>query len=191
MWPQSKVTSELLKSLMPRPSRRYIKSGGSSQWLFLKYLFNKFYLLSRFLKNKAHPTLISSRKPSLLESELWYKYIYIFFLFSGHLPSSGPFSTLRSGQVEILREGPWLCYLVLAAYPTLAISSWRPSPSAMRNYLFSSLDFPGGSDGKSICLQCGRPGFDPWVRKIPLEKEMATHSRTLAWKIPWMDEGAW
>ena len=39
------------------------------------------------------------------------------------------------------------------------------------------LNFPGGSEGKSICLQCGRPGFDPWVRKILLEKEMATHSR--------------
>ena len=24
----------------------------------------------------------------------------------------------------------------------------------------------GGSDGKSICLQCGRPGFEPWVGKI-------------------------
>ena len=28
------------------------------------------------------------------------------------------------------------------------------------------LDFPGGSDGKSICLQCGRSGFNPWVGKI-------------------------
>ena len=27
-------------------------------------------------------------------------------------------------------------------------------------------DFPGGSDSKSICLQFGRPGFDPWVGKI-------------------------
>ena len=26
--------------------------------------------------------------------------------------------------------------------------------------------FPGSSEVKSICLQCGRPGFDPWVRKI-------------------------
>ena len=25
---------------------------------------------------------------------------------------------------------------------------------------------PDGSDGKSVCLQCGRPGFDPWVGKI-------------------------
>ena len=36
-----------------------------------------------------------------------------------------------------------------------------------------------------VCLQCGRPGSDPWVGKIPLEKEMATHSSILAWKIPW------
>ena len=26
--------------------------------------------------------------------------------------------------------------------------------------------FPGGSDDKRICLQCGIPRFDPWVRKI-------------------------
>ena len=39
-----------------------------------------------------------------------------------------------------------------------------------------------------ICLQCRRPGFDPWVKKIPLVKEMATHSSILAWKIPWNEE---
>ena len=37
-----------------------------------------------------------------------------------------------------------------------------------------------------------RPGFDPWVlsqgREDPLEKEMAAHSSTLAWKVPRMDE---
>ena len=32
------------------------------------------------------------------------------------------------------------------------------------------------------------PGFDPWVRKIPLEKRMATHSSILAWRIPWTEE---
>ena len=32
-------------------------------------------------------------------------------------------------------------------------------------------DFPGGSDGKSVCLQCGRPGFSPWVRKIPWRRK--------------------
>ena len=33
-----------------------------------------------------------------------------------------------------------------------------------------------------------------WVRSLgredPLEKEMATHSGTLAWKIPWVEEPA-
>ena len=33
---------------------------------------------------------------------------------------------------------------------------------------------------------------ETWVRSLgwedPLEKEMATHSNTLAWKIPWMEE---
>ena len=33
------------------------------------------------------------------------------------------------------------------------------------------MGFPGGSDGKSICPQCGRPGFDPWVRKMPWKKK--------------------
>jgi len=29
------------------------------------------------------------------------------------------------------------------------------------------MSFPGGSDSKRIRLQCGRPSFNPWVRKIP------------------------
>ena len=82
---------------------------------------------------------------------------------------------------------------------------------------------PGSSAGKE-CLQCMRPWFESWVRKIPwrrdrlptpvflgfpggsadqesshnvgdpglipglgnpLEKEKATHSSILAWRIPW------
>ena len=42
--------------------------------------------------------------------------------------------------------------------------------------------------GKEAACQYRRPercGFDPWVRKIPLEKEMATHPSILAWEIPW------
>ena len=42
----------------------------------------------------------------------------------------------------------------------------------------------------SVCLRFGRPGFDlghlGW--EDPLEKEMAAHSSTLAWKIPWTEE---
>ena len=41
---------------------------------------------------------------------------------------------------------------------------------------------------KSLPAMQEVPTFDPWVRKIPLEKEMATHTSILAWKIPWMEE---
>ena len=47
--------------------------------------------------------------------------------------------------------------------------------------------FPGGLDVKRICRQCRT-----WVwslsREDPLEKEMATHSRILAWRTPWTEE---
>ena len=41
---------------------------------------------------------------------------------------------------------------------------------------------------KQNCLQCRRPGFDPWIGKTHLEKGMATHSSILAWKTPWIEE---
>ena len=53
------------------------------------------------------------------------------------------------------------------------------------------LGFPGGASGKEPTYQCRRPkrlGLDPWIRKIPLEEEMATPSSNLAWKIPWTEE---
>ena len=50
-----------------------------------------------------------------------------------------------------------------------------------------SVDFPGGSNGKASAsmqeIQVQSLG-----QEDPLEKEMATHSSTLAWKIPWMEK---
>ena len=47
---------------------------------------------------------------------------------------------------------------------------------------------PWWLSGKESACQCRRRGFDPWVGKIPLEEEMATHSSILAQKIPWTME---
>ena len=33
------------------------------------------------------------------------------------------------------------------------------------NYAYYIMGFPDGSEYR-VCLPCGRPGFDPWVRKI-------------------------
>ena len=47
--------------------------------------------------------------------------------------------------------------------------------------------FPGGSDGKRLPTMWETQVWSPG-REDPLEKEMATHSSTLAWKIPWTEE---
>ena len=47
--------------------------------------------------------------------------------------------------------------------------------------------FPGGSDGKEPVCNEGDPGSIPESGRS-LEKEMATYSHILAWKILWMEE---
>ena len=46
----------------------------------------------------------------------------------------------------------------------------------------------GGEVSTCQCRRHKRHRFDPWVRKIPLEEGMATHTTTLAWRIPWTVE---
>ena len=45
--------------------------------------------------------------------------------------------------------------------------------------------FPGGASGKEPTCQCRRHkrwGFNPWVRKIPWRRSVATHSTILGWR---------
>ena len=77
-------------------------------------------------------------------------------------------------------------YLRLLMFLPAVLLPARASSSPAFHMMYS--DFPGGLEGKASTCKCGRPGFDPWVREDPLEKEMATHSSTLAWKIPWTEK---
>ena len=53
--------------------------------------------------------------------------------------------------------------------------------------LSSYLYFAFGSDGKASVYNVGDPVWSlGW--EVSLEKEMAIHSRTIAWKIPWIEE---
>ena len=40
----------------------------------------------------------------------------------------------------------------------------------------------------TLISQCGRTQVPSLAQEDPLEREMATHSSTLAWKIPWTEE---
>ena len=52
----------------------------------------------------------------------------------------------------------------------------------------SSLGLPRWLSGKESTRQFRNLRFDPWVGEDLLEKEMATHSSTLAWEISWTEE---
>ena len=53
----------------------------------------------------------------------------------------------------------------------------------LKSNCFVNEDFPCGSDGKVSVYNAGDPG-----QEDPLEKEMAIHSSTIAWKIAWTEE---
>ena len=55
-----------------------------------------------------------------------------------------------------------------------------------RSKYLVSHGLPRWCSGKEFACQCRRgkrSRFNSWVRKIPMEKEMATHSRIPAWRI--------
>ena len=95
----------------------------------------------------------------------------------------------------------------------VGFSPWgrKESDTIKRLHFHFSLSCIGGGNGNPLqcsCLENPRDGglaslvaqlvknplamWETWVRALgwedPLEKEMATHSSTLAWKIPWMEE---
>ena len=43
---------------------------------------------------------------------------------------------------------------------------------------------PWWLSGKEPAYQFRKHGFDPWIRKIPLEKKITTYSSILAWEMP-------
>ena len=60
-------------------------------------------------------------------------------------------------------------------------------PPPFYRYLLNTYGFPGGSVVKNPLTNTRDMGSFPGLED-PLEKEMATHSSILAWKIPWTEE---
>ena len=68
--------------------------------------------------------------------------------------------------IYILNDGSWKESIPHTAYPHKALVIKTP---------------PANAGGKSC-------EFDPWVGEDPPEKEMATHSSILVWRISWAEE---
>ena len=64
---------------------------------------------------------------------------------------------------------------------------YKPFMVNLGKYIEILQGFPCGSDSKASAYNAGDP-VQSLGREDPLEKEMATHSSILAWRIPWMEE---
>ena len=84
------------------------------------------------------------------------------FTFIKRFFSSSSLSALRVVSSAYLRL---LIFLRAILIPACA------SSSPAFHLMYSAYDFPGGSEVKSVCLECRRPGFDPWVGKIPWRRK--------------------
>ena len=80
----------------------------------------------------------------------------------------GPLSITAPGACSNSCPSSQWCHPTFAS-SVFPFSSCLQSFPASGFFLLSQFFFTGGSDSKSVCLQWGRPGFDPWVRKIPRE----------------------
>ena len=56
-----------------------------------------------------------------------------------------------------------------------------------RTELKALMELPRWLSGKEYASNAGDEGLMPGL-EAPLEKEMATHSSSFAWKIPWTEE---
>ena len=63
------------------------------------------------------------------------------------------------------------------------ISPKQPDPPTAHGPLIEGCIFPSSSVGKESACSAGDPGLIPGSGRS-LEKGMATHSSTLAWRIP-------
>ena len=116
------------------------------------------------IKNRMHCSILS--KPLLNEMKLW--------------------ATVASNH--FLQKVNLSKYFIKIKLLTIPVFNFY----ARDLYLVSSMCFPGGASGKELacqCRRCKRPGFSPWVGKIPLSRAWQA-TPVFCLENP-MDRGAW
>ena len=132
---------------------------------------------------------------SSLPTSIWLlkfgEWIFRLWLSRGIAPK---FFWIRTvSKFQITTDACYTFYLIPVSYPGsgLELMALFSRYTGVRKhpvmYSCNQYYFPGGSRSKESACKAGRPGFSPWVGKIPW-RGMATHSSTLAWRLPWSEE---
>ena len=84
-----------------------------------------------------------------------------------------------------------LWHMGLVASQHVASSLDQGSNPGLLHWQADSLPLPCSSDGKESACQCRRPGFDPWVEKIPWRREWQPTPVFLPGESSWTEEPGW
>ena len=90
---------------------------------------------------------------------------------------------MNQGKLEVLKEE-----IARVNVNILRISELKWTGIGEFNSDDHCIYYCGQESLRRIHLPMQETQLDPWVGKIPLEKEMAPHSSILAWEIPWTEE---
>ena len=111
----------------------------------------------------------------------------------------GLIGSQRVGHDWVTKRSTWRLFFVLCIYESVFIlfcwfwildSTYKWGHVEFTCISLTYWGFPGGSDGKESTCNADDKGDRVWSLggEDPLEKEMATHSSTLAWRILWTEE---
>ena len=96
-----------------------------------------------------------------------------------------PYKDTTSGIAAAVDTTVWFCHSPLSPSRIQLLFVWSQTWELNGDMMRTGL--PRYLCGKESACQC-RCGFDLWVGKIPWRREWATHSSTLTWEIPWIEE---
>ena len=139
--------------------------------------------------------LLKSGKPNLIftsETYVWQIQILKPNVLKVSFASEKPLTFIKSPSSMYYHMSSCSSTLILVTlntdkYQTMTMFSHLTKTLSCPVAAASSVCSPGGSDGKEPACNVGDQ-VQSLGREDPLEKGMATHSSTLAWRIPWTEE---
>ena len=99
-----------------------------------------------------------------------------------HLSSAPSSQVTERGRVSIDTKVMLMAHCTPS--PLYKLLLWLLTNILWFSYYYHHFGLPRWCSSKESVCQYRRHGFNPWVGKIPLGKEMATHFSIFAWEIP-------
>ena len=136
------------------PSLTFLYTPSQTVAARLSLSLNLCFQLRMASSRRPHAIMLREKIHTIKSPVLWQEYPYKLF----GLGQWGPLRNILEAKMQSI-----FTFVLLSG-------SWSQKARSNCLRLGRDLGFPSGSEGR-VCLQCRRPGFSPWVRKIPWRRE--------------------